>query len=623
VSPKPLRLAKGLVLPADAVTQTFAIFGKRGSGKTNGATVLVEELLKAHLPVVILDPVDAWWGLKASFDGKGPGFPIYVFGGAHGDLPLEPTSGALIANVVATERLPMILSMKTWGVAERARFVTDFAKQLLQVNKEPVMMVLEEADAFIPQRPAKGEEAMLGAMDRLVRWGRGSGVGCTIVTQRSAKVNKDVTTQAETLIAFRTTGPQDRDAIDGWIKHHAGDERREEVLSTLPALPTGTAWVWSPEWLEFFGKAAFRRRQTFDSAATPKVGQKVRPPKQLAAVDLEQLRTQMAETVEKAKAEDPRELKKTIADLKKQLAAKQPPPPAVKGKTVAALTDADRALLANFGTVLAEVRQAIDGQGKERITRVATKAREEIELAVASSQGQMTAHAEAVAMRLERPGFQRILDKLSALSPEPSAHDSRRPAVSRAVPPTGRSSAATRPNETRAPRGTDGSGAAGDVSPARQKILNGLAFLAGIGVPSADKTQLALIVGVSPTSGGYFNNLGALRSSGLIEYPTGGTVALTDTGAGIASTDGVPSTTRELHDAIRAKLPPAKWKILETLISVYPASLSKDEVAERVEVSPTSGGYFNNLGSLRSLGLISYPRPSEVAAQPVLFLEER
>jgi hypothetical protein len=326
VSSKALHLAKGLVLPADAVTQTFAIFGKRGSGKTNGATVLVEELLKVHLPVVILDPVDAWWGLKASFDGKGPGFPIYVFGGPHGDLPLEPSAGALIADVVAHERLPMILSMKTWGVAERARFVTDFAKRLLQVNTEPVMMVLEEADAFIPQRPAKGEEAMLGAMDRLVRWGRGSGVGCTIITQRSAKVNKDVTTQAETLIAFRTTGPQDRDAIDGWIKHHAGDERREEVLSTLPALATGTAWVWSPEWLEFFGQAKFRRRATFDSAATPKVGQKVRPPKQLAAVDLEQLRTQMAETVEKAKAEDPRELKKTIADLKKQVAAKQPAP---------------------------------------------------------------------------------------------------------------------------------------------------------------------------------------------------------------------------------------------------------------------------------------------------------
>lgn len=59
-----LRISTDLALPLDAITQTFCIFGKRGSGKTNGATVLVEELLKAELPVVVLDPVDAWWGLK-------------------------------------------------------------------------------------------------------------------------------------------------------------------------------------------------------------------------------------------------------------------------------------------------------------------------------------------------------------------------------------------------------------------------------------------------------------------------------------------------------------------------------------------------------------------------------
>lgn len=79
----------------------------------------------------------------------------------------------------------------------------------------------------------------------------------------------------------------------------------------------------------------------------------------------------------------------------------------------------------------------------------------------------------------------------------------------------------------------------------------------------------------------------------------------------------------ELHDAIRTKLPPAKWKILESLIAVYPKAKTKDALAEEIGVSPTSGGYFNNLGSLRSLGLIDYPRPSEVAALPVLFLEER
>lgn len=607
-----LHLAKGLSLPADAVTQTFAIFGKRGSGKTNGATVLVEELLKAHLPVVILDPVDAWWGLKASFDGKGPGFPVYVFGGAHADLPLEPSAGALIADIIATERLSMILSMKLWGVAERAHFVTDFAKRLLQVNKEPVMMVLEEADAFIPQRPAKGEEAMLGAMDRLVRWGRGSGVGCTIVTQRSAKVNKDVTTQAETLIAFRTTGPQDRDAIDGWIKHHAGDERREEVLSTLPALPTGTAWVWSPEWLEFFGKAAFRRRATFDSAATPKVGQKVRPPKQLAAVDLEQLRTQMAETVEKAKAEDPRELKKIIAELKKQLGSKLDSTSAVpaKEKRVAVLTDGDRALIEKLTKKYADLENVLFGDPAVLFAEYMQNVEQHLKRTWYQFEGLHQTARREFARSIDSKAVHKILGKLATVQgpiAQSVEHLSRKQVVAGSIP--------ARSSPQRAVSSSNG------MLPAHQRILNGLAFLTGIGVSPADKTQLALIVGVSPTSGGYFNNLGALRSAGLISYPTGGTVALTDAGAAIASTDGVPTTTDELHDAIRAKLPPAKWKILEVLIKNYPRALDKDDLAASIEVSPTSGGYFNNLGSLRSLGLIDYPQPGQVAAQPVLFLD--
>jgi hypothetical protein len=590
VTQRVLHLAKGLTLPLDAVTQTFAIFGKRGSGKTNGATVLVEELLKAHLPVVILDPVDAWWGLKASFNGKGPGFPVYVFGGVHGDLPLEPSSGALIADLVATERVSMILSMKVWGVAERARFVTDFAKRLLQVNKEPVMMVLEEADAFIPQRPAKGEEAMLGAMDRLVRWGRGSGVGCTIVTQRSAKVNKDVTTQAETLIAFRTTGPQDRDAIDGWIKHHAGDERREEVLSTLPALPTGTAWVWSPEWLDFFGRAAFRRRETFDSAATPKVGQKVRPPKQLAAVDLEQLRSQMAETVEKAKADDPRELRRQIAELKKLVGQKQSAvgntqPPASKIVEKFVLKDGQ----------LARAEKLV-----EQLAGVVDRSKPLLE--------QLEAQRLLITAAIEK-----------TRSPVPDVARNRPRAHLPVSAPRHRADL-----ESRVRHASNGSRAVSTddrLTPAHQKILNGLAFLHAIGVAPADKTQLALMVGVSPTSGGYFNNLGALRTSGFIDYPSGGTVALTDQGAAVASTDGIPSTTDDLHDAIRRKLPAAKWKILEQLIRVYPKALSKDDLAEQIQVSPTSGGYFNNLGSLRSLGLVDYPQPGTVAALPVLFLE--
>lgn len=106
-------------------------------------------------------------------------------------------------------------------------------------------------------------------------------------------------------------------------------------------------------------------------------------------------------------------------------------------------------------------------------------------------------------------------------------------------------------------------------------------------------------------------------------WTSGGTVALTTEGDARANFAGVPTTTAELHEAIRSKLPPAKWKILDALIAVYPKALSKDDLAAQIDVSATSGGYFNNLGSLRSLGLVDYPQPGAVAALPVLFLEGR
>jgi hypothetical protein len=49
---------------------------------------------------------------------------------------------------------------------------------------------------------------------------------------------------------------------------------------------------------------------------------------------------------------------------------------------------------------------------------------------------------------------------------------------------------------------------------------------------------------------------------------------------------------------------------------------AKDELAQLAGQSPTSSGYTNNLGSLRSLGLIDYPTPGYAVALPVLFLED-
>ncbi len=321
---KSLRISRNLALPLEAVTQTFAILAKRGVGKTYLALVMTEELLKAGLQVVVVDPVGVCWGLRSSADGKRPGLPIIVLGGDHGDVPLEASAGETIANFIIEEHQSAVLDLSLFRKNEQVRFMTDFAERLYLKNRSALHLVLDEADAFAPQRPMPGQQRMLGTMQDLVRRGRARGIGVTLVTQRAAVLSKDVLTQVEVLVALRTISPQDRKAVEAWIAAHDVEDKRDAFMESLPSLPIGTAWFWSPGWLDIFKKVSVRKRETFDSSATPKAGSRAAQPRKLAPVDLDALRTRIRSTIEKAAANDPKQLRRRIAELERQAASKRP-----------------------------------------------------------------------------------------------------------------------------------------------------------------------------------------------------------------------------------------------------------------------------------------------------------
>lgn len=186
-------------------------------------------------------------------------------------------------------------------------------------------------------------------------------------------------------------------------------------------------------------------------------------------------------------------------------------------------------------------------------------------------------------------------------------HAAPAPLQSRASPvPALRSAAPARPKPAAR---ASGNGSA-EVTAPQQKLLDKLAWLEEHGLHPAPKETLAAVAGVSPTSGGYFNNLGALRSGGFIEYPTPGEVGFTEEGRAIAT----PSDDRRpVHEHWLDVVTPPQRAILEALIARHPEAIEKDELAGEIGVSPTSGGYFNNLGRLRTLGAIAYPQRGHVA----------
>jgi len=611
------------IIPEAALGQHIAVLGKTGSGKTYAAKGIVEHLLDQHRQVCTLDPTGAWWGLRLGSDGKSKGYDVVLLGGAHADIPLAERSGAAVARLVTEQHASVVIDTSGFTVGEYTRWFIDFAGTLYTTIRDPLHLVIDEAHYFMPQGKSPDVDAgrMLHAGNRLMSGGRSKGIRGILITQRPAKLHKDSLTCADTLIAMRVIAPQDRQAIKDWIDGAGDPVKGKGVLDSLAALKRGEGWVWYPEG-GHLERASFPKIGTYDSSATPKHGAKAGP--KVREIKLDEVHAAMAEAVKEAEANDPKLLRAEIARLKRE--AGKPTPTGKQAVTVK-VSGARREDIATINALRKGLEEAMKVIVKINAKEFFKAGGEELDQAeiekaikgAAQSVKKMVEHhlekrnAELNSLRREA---QRVIARLKGML----ENDVQVSVDVRHNEPFTVSPAAPRPTNASSKAAT-GQTRANGTSSSQQRILNALAWMEGVGIAPGDKTQVALLADQSPTSGGYFNNLGALRSAGLIDYPAPAKVALTDAGRASAETGDVPSTSEELHEQLIRRLSGSQGAILRKLIEVYPRDLAKDDLAEAANQSPTSGGYFNNLGRLRTLGLINYPTPGKVVALPVLFLE--
>lgn len=579
-------------IPLDLVTQTQAIVATKGKGKTYLAMVQTEEMLKAGAQVVCLDPTGVWWGLQA--DGTGKGFPIIIMGGEHGNVPLEPTAGEIVADFIVETGQSVILDLSYFeSDSSQDRFVTAFAKRFYRLkakSRTPVHLMLDEADSFCPQRTIKGQEHMLGAFQAIVRRGRSRGIGITLITQRPAVLNKNVLMMAELLTCLGIVGNIDQDAVDDWVKRYGTKAQRESFMATLASLPKGRAWFWSPAWLGCFTQVDVRKKLTFDSSKTPSAGELVEKPAHLAKPDLDKLTKQITATIERAKAEDPRELKRRIAELERKLKSGSAATKPCNHEPII------EKLRLREGELIAEVKRI----GEE--LKVEGRRRSDLDRARRDALRSLQA--------IEEPKPNSSKQETKPLSLHPLQAPARIP--QRTGNPgviVGKSGADREPQMD------------ADITRPQQRILDALARLETIGVIPADKVTVAVQAGVSNKSSAYGNNLGALRTLGLIDYPFSGAVALTDAGRKVADPGDPIDSLHEYHRQWLSMITRPQAAILGELIRIHPEPVDKIELAARIGVSDLSSAYGNNLGALRTMGAISYPQKGTVAATDLLFPE--
>ena len=552
-----LNISEDLKLPLEAVTQTFAILAKRGVGKTYTGAVLVEEMLAARQQVVVADPIGVWWGLRSSADGKSAGFAIVVFGGEHADVPLDENAGEVIAGAIVEHGFSAILDLSLLRKGAQVRFMTAFAETLYRLNRKPLHFAVDEADAFAPQRPLPGEQRLLGAFEDIVRRGRARGLGVTLITQRAAVLNKNVLTQIEVLVVLRTISPQDREAIESWTEIHGAPKQLAQLSESLASLPIGNAWFWSPGWLDIFKRVQVRKRITFDSSSTPKVGEKVVAPKELAAVDLEQLGEQIKQTAAKAKENDPAELKRQLTIAKRELAdlQKVKPTPKETVKEVPALTKEERELLKDVATAADDLDMSLQ-EVSDDIKKLM--------------------------------GLQPLLHKLTAEKFSLPGQSAPRATVV----------AATRPSaakiSTPAPRIHAPPVDNGELTNPQVKILQIVNMLRARGL-TPNRDMIARWHdkgdrGLHPNTGSYGQNLARLREGGYLNgcEPTAKAHAYNSLPTGL--------------DAARAVLSNPQQAIFDQLCNGE--ELDRESLAEKLGLHPNTGSYGQNLARLRTMGLL-------------------
>jgi uncharacterized protein len=620
---KTLKLASDLSLPADeAVTQKYGFIGRSGSGKSYGSMKLAELFLGAGAQIIALDWVGIWWSLRLAAGGKAPGFEhVYIFGGEHADVPLEPTSGALMADLIVDKHISVVLDVMHFRKAERTRFATAFAEQFFHRKKTArtaCHLFIEEAQAYLPQMVRGDEARMVGVFEDIGKVGRNYGIGTTLISQRPQAINKDVLNQVEVLLAFQTNGPQERKAISGWTSENTAGAAA--MMQELPGLPVGDALVWSPQWLRTAKRVRIAERTTYNASSTPTQHAKSIAPQRLAKADLDAIGQELAATIERAKADDPRELRKALADkdrrIKELERAASGSAPAVQApaKTVEVLTDADRALLKS----LADVGDALRRQWGNAAQSLAHHFHPILNELIANvaAEGLKAAERDAarLAKALDGSGLKRIAEKLARVNATPERQ------TFSSMPPT----RVMRPS---APMlgsdGKTGSSPGGTLPGPEQKILNAAAELEVLGLHPADKMQVGLLAGYTNVrSGGFSEPLGRLVAAGHVVSPQVGKLAITDAGRALAVVPAAPTSPEEMQARVLAKLTGPEQKLLRELLRHYPKPLTKEALGTACGYSNIrSGGFSEPLGRLNTLGIVRTPARGEVVAAPFLFLE--
>ena len=286
----------------DILTGRGFITGKSGSGKSNTASVIIENLLDKSFPVLIVDTDGEYYGLKEQFE------LLHAGADEECDIVVSPEHAEKIAGLALEENVPIILDVSGYLDEDEAqRLLTEVAKSLFAKEKKlkkPFLMLIEECHEYLPEGGGMTEAGQM--LIKIGKRGRKHGLGIVGISQRPADVKKDFITQCDWLVWHRLTWDNDTKVV--------GRILGTEYADAIEGLGDGEAFLVT-DWSGSLRRVQFHKKRTFDAGATPGLEDFERP--ELKSVDGELVSELEAISEEQARRES------EIADLRQELDEKE------------------------------------------------------------------------------------------------------------------------------------------------------------------------------------------------------------------------------------------------------------------------------------------------------------
>ena len=297
----------------DVLTGRGFITGKSGSGKSNSASVLVEELLDRGYPVLTVDTDGEYWGLKEDYE------ILHVGADEECDLQVGPEHGSKLAELALAESVPIILDVSGFLDAERANALLRKTAQALftkeKKRKRPFLMLVEEIHEYIPE--GGGLDATGELLVKIGKRGRKHGLGIAGISQRPADVKKDFITQCDWLLWHRLTWQNDTKVVRRVVD--------SETADAVQDLDEGEGFLMADWRDEAITRVQARRKRTFDAGATPDLDAVERPDLKAVSGDLVDELEAISEAEQRRQDEiaqleaENEDLRETIEELQDEL----------------------------------------------------------------------------------------------------------------------------------------------------------------------------------------------------------------------------------------------------------------------------------------------------------------